>query len=77
MTLPSNLAPSSELGSYNGAFGMLSGVGGNFSPVFGGVVLATISNPLLVWAILAIPAIPAVLLYRWVGSRISAEANRI
>ena len=77
MTLPSNLAPSSELGSYNGAFGMLSGIGGNFSPVFGGVVLATISNPLLIWAILAIPAVPAVLLYRWVGSRISTEANRI
>lgn len=77
MTLPSNMAPSSELGSYNGAYSMLSGLGGNFSPALGGLILASIPNTLLIWAILALPAIPAVLLYRWLGNRVSAEANKI
>lgn len=77
MTLPSNMAPSSELGSYNGAYGMLSGIGGNFSPALGGLILASVPNTLLIWVILAIPALPAILLYRWLGGRVSPLANKI
>ena len=77
MTLPSNLAPKSELGSYNGVFNTLGGVGGSLAPTLGGLVLATTVNPLLVWAILAVPCLPAIALYRWLGGRISPEANRI
>lgn len=77
MTLPSNLAPESEVGAYNGAFSTLSGVGGSLSPTFGGLVLASTVNPLLVWTILAVPCVPAILLYRWLGRRISSDANRI
>jgi predicted MFS family arabinose efflux permease len=76
-TLPSNMAQETELGSYNGAFNMLSGIGGNISPAFGGFVLAAVVNPLLVWTILAVPALPAVLLFMWLGNRISPNANRI
>jgi MFS family permease len=78
MTLPSNMAPkSSELGSYNGVYGMLSGIGGNFSPALGGLILASVPNTLLIWVILAIPAIPAVLLYRWLSTRVPPTANKI
>lgn len=77
MTLPSNMAPKTELGSYNGAFNTLSGVGGSLSSALGGVVLTATLNPLVVWAILAIPCVPAILLYQWVGRRISPDANRI
>jgi MFS family permease len=77
MTLPSNLAPESEVGAYNGAFSTLSGVGGSLSPTFGGLVLASTINPLLVWTILAVPCVPAILLYRLLGRRISPDSNRI
>lgn len=77
MTLPSNMAPASELGSYNGAFNTLSSIGGSISPALGGIILATIANPLLVWAVLAVPSVPAVLLYLWLGRRIPSDANRI
>lgn len=77
MTLPSNLAPESERGSYNGAFGTISGIGNVFAPLVGGLVLAASTNPLLVWGALAIPVVPAVILLLWLGSRLPAEANRV
>ncbi len=77
MTLPSNVAPAAEIGSYNGVFNLLGGIGGSVSPLIGGFVLATVTNPLLVWVILALPCIPAALLFRWVGTRIPAAANTV
>jgi MFS family permease len=42
----------------------------------GGIVLASVANPLLMWAILVIPLVPATLLLRWLGRRIPREADR-
>ena len=75
-TLPSNLAPASELGAYNGAFFAITGVGSIVAPLFGGLVLAATTDPLLTWAILVVPAIPAVLLLRTIAPRLPAAANR-
>jgi len=77
MTLPSNVAPATEIGSYNGVFGLFNGIGNSLSPLAGGIVLSSVANPLTVWVILAIPCIPAILLYEWVGHRIPAAANTI
>ena len=77
MTLPSNMAPPSEIGSYNGAFGLFSGIGGSFAPFFGGLVLASVLNPLAIWLILAIPCFPAVILFAWLGGRIAKAANTV
>ena len=51
-TLPSNLAPREEVGSYNGAFAMVGGAGFIVAVLLGGVVLPTTSNPLLIWVYL-------------------------
>ncbi|MDG6982798.1 MAG: MFS transporter [Nitrososphaerota archaeon] len=77
MTLPSNVAPQAEIGNYNGVFGLFSGVGNSMAPAFGGIVLGAVANPLLVWAILALPGIPAIILFRRVGTRIPEKANTI
>jgi MFS family permease len=76
-TLPSNLAPSTEIGAYNGAFYAISGAGQVVAPALGGVVLAGTSSPLLTWGLLCVPAVPALLLLRlYVVPRIDARANR-
>jgi MFS family permease len=77
MTLPSNLAPGSELGSYNGAFSMMWGIGNSIAPVLGGFALGATSNTLVMWLLLVIPAIPAISLFLWLGSRLPQSANRI
>jgi MFS family permease len=77
MTLPSNLAPSTERGSYNGAFNTLSGIGGVFAPLAGGLALSATSNPLLVWGALAMPVVPAVAIFLWLGRKIPAAANTV
>ncbi len=77
MTLPSNVAPATELGSYNGVFNLVGGIGSSLSPLIGGLVLAGVSNSLLVWVILALPCIPAVLIFNWLGGRIPAAANTV
>ena len=77
MTLPSNVAPAAEIGNYNGVFSLFNGVGNSISPFFGGIILASVSNPLLIWAILAIPCVPAILLYEWAGKRIPAAQNTV
>ncbi|MCI4334881.1 MAG: MFS transporter [Thermoplasmata archaeon] len=76
-TLPSNLAPPEEMGSYNGAFGTFLGAGGLAATFLGGLVLSLTSNPLLIWVLLASPAVPAVLLLRHAAPRIRPEANRV
>lgn len=76
-TLPSNMAPSSEIGSYNGTFSALSGIGTLLAPALGGLVLAFSSSGFLVWGLLALPTVPAlVILWAYVTPRISAVANR-
>jgi hypothetical protein len=75
-TLPSNLAPKEEIGSYNGAFGAFGTLGFLLATLAGGVVLATVTNPLLIWVVLSVPAVPAVILLRHAAGRIPAAANR-
>jgi MFS family permease len=76
-TLPSNLAPPTEVGAYNGAFYAISGVGQVVAPTLGGLVLAGTSNPILTWGLLCLPAIPALLLLRlYVVPRMLSAPNR-
>ncbi|MDG7033694.1 MAG: MFS transporter [Nitrososphaerota archaeon] len=77
MTLASNVAPATEIGNYNGVFGMFNGIGGSISPLLGGLVLAYVASPLAEWLILAIPCVPAILLFQWVGRRIPLAANTV
>jgi MFS family permease len=76
-TLPSNLAPASEIGAYNGAFFALVGVGQVLSAPVGGLVLAATSSPVLTWTILMVPSVPALLLLAlYVRPRIDRTADR-
>ena len=75
-TLPSNLAPAEEVGSYNGAFATVGGAGFLASVLIGGVVLSLTGNPLLIWVILLTPAVPAVILYRHAATRLSGSVDR-
>ena len=75
-TLPSNLSTPEEVGAYNGVFQTLTGVGPLVAIFFGGVILATVADPLLLWVILMVPAVPAVLLLRWGGLRAPAHVDR-
>jgi len=70
-TLPSNLAPSGEVGAYNGAFAMVGAVGFILSVLLGGAVLSFTANPLVIWLLLLAPVVPAVLLFRHSARRLS------
>jgi predicted MFS family arabinose efflux permease len=76
MTMPSNLAPPEEIGSYNGAFGAFVAFGSILSTLAGGAVLAFTANPLLIWVILLVPAVPAAFLLKRAAGRIPDKANR-
>jgi MFS family permease len=76
-TLPSNLAPASEIGAYNGVFSAIVGLGYLAAPVLGGAVIAASSSPLLVWGVLIAPSVPTgAILALYVTPRLRAEANR-
>ncbi len=75
-TLPSNVAPATEVGAYNGAFQTITGIGPLVSIFVGGVALAYIANPLVLWTVLMLPAIPAAFLLRWAGRRIPGDGDR-
>ena len=76
-TLPSNLAPPSEIGAYNGAFSAIVGVGYLVAPILGGAVIASSASPLLVWGTLVAPAVPTgAFLAFYVTPRLRREANR-
>jgi MFS family permease len=76
-TLPSNLAPASEIGTYNGIFIAIAGVGQLLAPALGGAVVSASSSPLAVWATLVAPSVPAAaILALYVAPRLRAEANR-
>jgi MFS family permease len=74
-TLPSNLAPPGEVGAYNGAFNTFISAAGLAGIFLGGAVLSAVPNPLWEWVILVLPAIPGVLLLRWVARRIPPTAD--
>lgn len=75
-TLPSNLAPPGEVGAYNGIFGTFMGGSGLAAVFFGGVVLATVANPLMEWVLLVLPAFPGFLLLKYAATRIPIEKDR-
>ena len=75
-TLPSNLAPPAEVGSYNGAFAMVGGAGFLVSVFVGGVVLSLTANPLLIWVVLVLPIVPSALLFRHAGLRLPPSVDR-
>jgi MFS family permease len=77
MTMPSNLAPPGEIGSYNGAFGLFAGAGWVFAPALGGFALSVTSNTLVAWMLMMIPAVPAVVLFARLGRRLPREANTV
>ena len=75
-TLPSNLAPPSEIGAYNGAFQTVGAAGFLVAVLIGGAVLSFTPNPLLIWALLVLPGIPAIILLRHAATRIPIAADR-
>ena len=75
-TLPSNLAPPAEVGSYNGAFNTFIGAASLAAIFFGGAVLAAVANPLLEWVLLVLPAVPAAILLRYSARRIPLDVDR-
>jgi MFS family permease len=76
-TLPSNLAPPTDIGAYNGVFFAITGVGQLLAPVLGGLVIAASGSPLVVWAALITPTVPAgAILAFYVTPRLPADANR-
>jgi MFS family permease len=75
-TLPSNIAPQQEVGSYNGAFNAIGGIGILLAVLFGSTVLAYVREPPLLWTILMLPAVPAALLYFDAARRVPGTADR-
>jgi MFS family permease len=75
-TLPSNMAPPGEIGSYNGAFGLAGGLGFLASVFVGGWVLSTGGNSLLIWTLLVLPAVPSIMLFRLAARRLAPEVDR-
>jgi MFS family permease len=75
-TLPSNLAPEGEVGSYNGAFNTFYSAAGISAVFFGGAILTYVSNPLLEWVLLCLPVIPAAVLLRYAGTRLAIDKDR-
>ncbi len=69
-TLPSNLAPSNEIGAYNGIFTVAGNLGGTAAVLLGGFALASSRDPLLIWTLLVTPAVPALLLLRHASGRV-------
>ncbi len=75
-TLPSNLAPKEEVGSYNGAFALVGAAGSLLAIFLGGIVLSLTTNPFGVWALLVLPVVPAIALFWDASRRIPREADR-
>ena len=76
-TLPSNLAPEGEIGAYNGAFFAIVGAGQVLATTLGGLVLSFGLSAPSTWAILMLPAVPALAVgYTWVARRIPDAPNR-
>ena len=75
-TLPSNIAPATEVGSYNGAFGMIGGLSFILAVLLGTAVLSAITNPLLVWVVLVLPGVPSIILFRHAAGRLSPNVDR-
>jgi MFS family permease len=75
-TLPSNAAPPTEIGAYNGVFGTIGGLGTLLALVVGGAALATIRNPVELWVVLCAPGVPAILLFLYAGRRLPTTSNR-
>ena len=75
-TLPSNLSPPEAIATYNGVFGTILGFGGLLGTVEGGVALASLPDPALLWIVLVAPAVPALALLAWVGRRLPDRPNR-
>lgn len=75
-TLPSNLAPLGEVGSYNGAFAMVGGAGFLGAVLLGGIILTLTANPWLIWLLLVLPAVPSIALFRHAGLRLSRTVDR-
>ena len=75
-TLPSNLAPKTEVGAYNGAFNTVGAAGGLASVFVGTLVLSLTSNPLLIWSLLVLPAVFSVILFRDAARRMRPGVDR-
>jgi MFS family permease len=75
-TLPSNAAPRSEIGAYNGVFYTIGGLGSLAGLALGGLALAVIPNPVALWAILCAPGVPAIALFLYASRRLTRQANR-
>lgn len=75
-TLPSNIAPPEEIGSYNGAFATIAGAGALVAVLLGGAVLSVTTNPLLIWVLLLVPVPPAAALLHHAARRLDPGVDR-
>lgn len=74
-TLSMNLAPEEARGAYSGAMQMSAGVGTVLAPLLAGIALGGAPSPIAAWTIIALPAIPAIVLLSSVRARVSAELD--
>src|SRR5579871_5678997 len=75
-TLPSNVAPPTEVGAYNGAFQTVTSTGILLATAAGGFALAAFANPVELWLVLIVPVVPAVLLLQYAGRRLRPGTDR-
>lgn len=75
-TLPSNLAPLAERGAYNGAFSAVTGLGYLLATLWGTAGLSLFPNPLVLWTILMLPAVPGTLLITHAARTMAPAADR-
>ena len=75
-TLPSNVAAPGEIGAYNGAYQTVMNAAWLIGMFGGGVTLSAVGDPLILWAILVAPAVPASVLLHRLARRIPTTANR-
>ncbi len=75
-TLSMNLAPGDRRGAYSGAMQMSAGVGTVLAPLLAGLALGGASNPLTAWSLLALPAIPAVVLLLYLRHTVPADLDQ-
>ena len=76
-TLPMNIAPKAERGAYAGAMTAAGGVGNMIVPPLTGFALDFEATPLVTWAMLVLPVVPAAVLLRMVRRRVSPSSNKI
>lgn len=76
MNLVANLSPERERGRYMGVFSFFTATGWSLGPAVGGVLLDTISNPIVLWGAISSIGLVSAAGYALLGKRIPEGSNR-